>query len=81
MKLFRYGCERTNRLISMVDSAIGIILVICCGLAPAFGVQGYLEQELGFTEFWADATVCICTILLVHLEQFVTYHIDKYISK
>ena len=81
MKLFRYGCERTNRLISMIDSAVLFILVLCFCFSPIIGGQGFLEQKFGFTEFWADITVFICTILLAHLEQFVTYHIDKYISK
>ena len=83
MKLFRfpYGGERTNRWISIIDSAIGILLVLFCCFSHVLGIQEYLQQRFGFEEIWADAAIVISIILLMYLEQFVTYHIDKRISK
>lgn len=74
---FYFENERKNQWIGILDSTLLVVLIVCFCCSPFLGIQEFLNEHLGVTDFWANGIVVLGTILLAYLEQLITYQIDK----
>lgn len=78
---FYFENERKNQWVNILDSTLLVVLIICFCCSPCLGIQEFLNEHLGVTDFGANVIVVLGTIFLGYLEQFITYQIDKRIHK
>lgn len=76
-----YADERKSKWIKLVDRIILVGIFLTVGLSRILGISEFIQNQLNFSKVWADVLIVSVAIILMHIEQFVTYQIDKRIRK
>ncbi len=79
-RLFNFTNERASKTLRVIDSICGITLILLTIFSYLLGIHRFLENKLGIGDEWCNTVVGICAIILMTLEQMITYNIDKHLA-
>ena len=82
-KLFnsRYEEDRKSRGIGIIDHVFGVSLIILCAFRKMIGLSDFVQNLFKVNDLVTDIIFLISVLMLLKIEQIITYYIDKWISK
>ena len=82
-KLFnsRYEEDRKNKSIGIIDRIFGVSLLLLCAFRKIIGLFDFVQNLFKVNDLVTDIIFLISVLMLLKIEQIITYYIDKWISK
>lgn len=82
-KLFnsRYEEDRKNKSIGIIDRVFGVSLLLLCAFRKIIGLFDFVQNLFKVNDLVTDIIFLISVLMLLKIEQIITYYIDKWISK
>ena len=82
-KLFnsRYEEDRKNKSTGIIDRVFGVSLLLLCAFRKIIGLFDFVQNLFKVNDLVTDIIFLISVLMLLKIEQIITYYIDKWISK
>ena len=82
-KLFnsRYEEDRKNKSIGIIDRVFGVSLLLLCAFRKIIGLSDFVQNLFKVNDLVTDIIFLIFVLMLLKIEQIITYYIDKWIPK
>lgn len=82
-KLFnsRYEEDRKNKSIGIIDRVFGVSLLLLCAFRKIIGLSDFVQNLFKVNDLVTDIIFLISVLMLLKIEQIITYYIDKWIPK
>ena len=77
----RYEEDRKSRSIGIIDHVFGVLLIILCAFRKIIGLSDFVQNLFKVNDLVTDIIFLISVVVLMKIEQVITYYIDKWISK
>ena len=77
----RYEEDRKSRGIGIIDHVFGVSLIILCAFRKMIGLSDFVQNLFKVNDLVTDIIFLISVVVLMKIEQVITYYIDKWISK